>query len=254
MAQVDPRGSAAYPADDFPFYNDRPVALSGGKWMVVLAGVVLGFLVLTAPVPFFATTWGQWIPAILFFAIPLAALAWAAPGHWTAIFRRLRARDVMWMVLIALLNIVVSLCVALPIQKIFGAEANPVGDLLRGQDAAESVVFFLRTIPQLFGEEVLTVLPFLAFMWFLHTRLKLARTPALLLAWLGAAVVFGMAHLPTYNWNWLQCLVIIGSARLVLLLAYLKTRNIWVSTGAHIINDWVLFGTIMGLGALAPQA
>ncbi|MDZ7936908.1 MAG: CPBP family intramembrane glutamic endopeptidase, partial [Rhodoferax sp.] len=42
--------------------------------------------------------------------------------------------------------------------------------------------------------------------------------------------------------NWAQCLLIIGSARLVLSLAYLKTRNLWVSTLAHIINDWVLFG------------
>ena len=34
---------------------------------------------------------------------------------------------------------------------------------------------------------------------------------------------------------------VIGSARLVLTLAYIKTKNIWVSYGAHLINDWTLF-------------
>jgi hypothetical protein len=30
-------------------------------------------------------------------------------------------------------------------------------------------------------------------------------------------------------------------ARLVLTLPWIVTKNIWVSTGAHIINDWLLF-------------
>jgi hypothetical protein len=31
-------------------------------------------------------------------------------------------------------------------------------------------------------------------------------------------------------------------------MAYMKTKNIWVSTGAHILNDWSLFGLSL-LGA-----
>ncbi|MEU4314874.1 hypothetical protein [Nocardia sp. NPDC024068] len=30
-------------------------------------------------------------------------------------------------------------------------------------------------------------------------------------------------------------------------LSYVVTKNIWVSTGAHIVNDWALFG--LGLAA-----
>ena len=40
-------------------------------------------------------------------------------------------------------------------------------------------------------------------------------------------------------------------ARLILLLPYIMTKNIWVSTGAHILNDWTLF-IIALLGAIAP--
>jgi len=40
----------------------------------------------------------------------------------------------------------------------------------------------------------------------------------------------------------------------VLTLAWILTKNIWVSTGAHVINDWLLF-TIGLVGAgLAAQA
>jgi membrane protease YdiL (CAAX protease family) len=51
-----------------------------------------------------------------------------------------------------------------------------------------------------------------------------------------------------------QCIIIIGSARLVLTLPWIMTKNIWVSTGAHIVNDWLLF--LMGLlgSSLAVKA
>ena len=40
--------------------------------------------------------------------------------------------------------------------------------------------------------------------------------------------------------NLIQCVVVIGSARMMLTLPWILTKNIWVSTGAHIVNDWLL--------------
>jgi len=48
-----------------------------------------------------------------------------------------------------------------------------------------------------------------------------------------------------------QCLVVIGSARLVLTWAYIWSKNIWVSVGAHIINDFTLIGATVFLAPLA---
>ena len=73
----------------------------------------------------------------------------------------------------------------------------------------------------------------------------------MLLAWLLSAVPFALVHLPTYQWNVLQCLLVIGTARLVLSLANIFSRNLWISTGAHVLNDWALFG--LGLFAAAMQ-
>jgi membrane protease YdiL (CAAX protease family) len=69
-------------------------------------------------------------------------------------------------------------------------------------------------------------------------------------AWLISSLLFGLIHLPTYDWNLIQCIVVIGTARMVLTLPWILTKNIWVSTGAHIINDWLLFG--LGLLVAGP--
>ena len=39
----------------------------------------------------------------------------------------------------------------------------------------------------------------------------LSRNKAVLAAWLLSALIFGLLHLPTYDWNWVQCVVVIGS-------------------------------------------
>ena len=82
----------------------------------------------------------------------------------------------------------------------------------------------------------------------------LSRRGAILLAWVASALAFATAHLPTYDWNVVQCLVGIGAARLVLTLPYIMTKSLWVSAGAHIIYDWTLFAIValVGLPAVPP--
>jgi len=253
---VNDRAAAANvaPKDDFPFYNDAPVRISGGQWLFLLAMVVAGFLVLVKTAPVFTGSLTRFIPAIAFFLLPMLALAWVAPRHWTALFRKVDLRSVGWMVVFAVLNILVTVAVGYVVFKSAATNANPVMGMLAGQGTGDRMLFFLMTLPQLFGEEVLTILPLLAIAWLCHQKFGMARGSALALAWFLSAMWFGMAHLPTYGWNWLQCLVVIGSARLVLTLAYLKTRNIWVSFGAHVINDWTLFCAALFGGAALGAA
>lgn len=101
----------AYSGDDFPFYDGRPERISGAKWWIVMAGVVAGFVALTTPLPFYESPVGRFLPGILFFAIPLLVFALVTPRHGRAIFRRIRGRDILWMIAFALLNIAVALVV-----------------------------------------------------------------------------------------------------------------------------------------------
>jgi membrane protease YdiL (CAAX protease family) len=126
--------------------------------------------------------------------------------------------------------------------------SNAAIQQLGGMETAAQVAFYAKTLPQLFGEEVVTMLPFLALMYLLTQRFGVGRRAAVVGAWLISSVAFGLIHLPTYDWNLVQCVVVIGTARLVLTLPWILTKNIWVSTGAHIVNDWSLF-TFSLLGA-----
>lgn len=241
------------PGRDFPFYDGAPVGLTGGQWLFVMAAVVLGFAVLVAPIPWPAGPLGALIPAVLFPLIPLAALARVAPGHWKAIFGKVGWRELRLMLGFALLNIVVSMAVGLVVRAFADVTPNAAAEQLGGMDTAGRIAFFAKTLPQLFGEELITVLPFLALMAALTQGLGVGRKGAIVGAWLISSLIFGLIHLPTYDWNLVQCVVVIGTARIVLTLAWILTKNIWVSTGAHIVNDWVLFTmVVVGAGLAAP--
>ncbi|WP_339900067.1 CPBP family intramembrane glutamic endopeptidase [uncultured Gilvimarinus sp.] len=235
-------------ARDYPFYNNKPVAISARGWALVLVLVALGFAGLTSSLPFYGDISSQIVPPLLFVLLSLIGLALVAGSHWRALFFKVTLKDVGWMVLIALANLAVTLVVALLVQNFLAVKPNAAIEMLLAMDSPHRAMFFIKTIPQLMGEELITILPFLAIVQLCTRVLHWKLLPAVTLAWLLTAIMFGMLHLPTYQWNWLQCIIIIGSARLVLTLAYIKTKNLWTSFGAHVINDWALFSAVI-LGA-----
>lgn len=241
------------PGRDFPFYADVPIRLSVGQWGLILLAVSVGFGILIAPIAWPAGPLGAFLPAILFPAIPIGVLALLAGRFWRSLFGPIGGHELKWMVLIALLNIVVSMLVGALVWATTGTSANPIIAAAGSLDAVGLTLLFAKTVPQLFGEEVITILPFLAMMQLFTRALGLRRNQALFLSWVLSAVMFGLLHLPSYEWNWIQCVVIIGSARLVLSLAYIKTKNILVSTGAHVLNDWMLISlSLLGQSLVSP--
>jgi membrane protease YdiL (CAAX protease family) len=176
-----------------------------------------------------------------------------AGPHWRALFGRVGRRELGWMLAFALLNVAVSIGAAMMVRSLAPTAPNPANALLESASDGDRVGFFVATLPQLLGEELLTILPLLALLTVLHTRCGWSRRVALLTAWLLTALLFALAHLPTYDWNLVQCLAIIAPARLVLTAAYLRTRNLWVSTGAHVLNDWALLSAPLLLGAFAAR-
>lgn len=233
---------------DFPYYNGTPVEISVGKWILVwvsAAVAILALMFIPQPNNFVAI-----LPRALFVAIPLAVLALVAGRHWTAIFRRVRAVDVGNMFFFAALNIAITFAVGGVVSLLFPVAPNTTIADAGSSGVADTIALYVGSGIQLVGEEIFVVLPFLALMYFLFAKAGVSRKTAIILAWIISAVWFGAAHLPTYDWNWVQAIVVIGSARIALTLAFIRTKNLWVSAGAHIINDWV-FITFSVIGAAA---
>jgi membrane protease YdiL (CAAX protease family) len=241
------------PHRDFPFYQGVPVVLTATHWWLLLALVALAFALLILPIPWPGGELGAFVPAVLFPLIPLAGLAWVSKGNAGSLFGAVGWREIKLMVLFALLNIVVTMTVGGLVQVTLGASANPAVATASELSAGGLLIFFTRAAVQLVGEEVLTMIPMLALLHVLVARAGLSRASGVCWAWLGSAVLFGLLHLPTYHWDFAQCIIIIGTARLVLSQAYIKTKNLWVSAGAHILNDWILiFINVLGSKLIQP--
>lgn len=199
---------------EFPYYTGSPTAISSAQWLIVVAAVAVAFLLLALPIDWPGDALGPWMPAVLFPVLPLVALAYVAGKHWTAIFGKVGFREVRLMVGFALLNVVVSMSIGVAVKSFTDVTPNAAGALLAEMGTGERVAFFAKMVPQLLGEEVITLLPFLALMHWATHHFGMRRKGAIIAAWLVSSLVFGLIHLPTYDWNFVQCVVIIGSARL----------------------------------------
>ena len=103
------------------------------------------------------------------------------------------------------------------------------------------LVLTISSIFQLFGEEFLAILPFLALLQYFYLNRKKSRKKSIVLALILSSIFFGLLHLPTYNWNILQCIFVIGFARLFLTIPYIMTRNLFVSFAVHFLYDMIPF-------------
>jgi len=210
-----------------------------------MLSVVVGFTILLLPPFIFSGAIARLIPALLFLVIPVYTLHRMKPGSLNQLFRTPDLRDSAYIVLFGILNLAITLLIATLLSAQVNPSPNAIFELLSSLAGLEILLFFLITIPQLIGEEVFTILPFLALIVFFQSRMGFSKNRAIVFTWLITALGFGLAHLPAYDWNLIQCILIIGTARLILTLAYIKTLNLWVSTGAHIITDWFLFATAL---------
>jgi hypothetical protein len=151
---------------DFPYYRDNPPTVSSSGWLLVIAATVAGFAALVTPLPFEDSAGPGRLRTAAFAALPLMGLALATPGHWKAIFGRVGFREVRLMFVFALLNIVISMMIGTLIKTFGTATANAqIADAAK-LDETELLYFFAKVALQLFGEELITILPLLAVLAF----------------------------------------------------------------------------------------
>ncbi len=243
MAKTNRFGKLVERSDkaDFPFYNGKPVELKTWQWIAVILSCIAGFVALS--VIGWESETLKIIPRFLFTAIPLITFIYMAGDNWKAIFKPFKKQDIKTIIGFWLLYFVVSLAVAAIASggDLKSFTANRATDTVLEQGTIGVIGFYIGTFVQLFGEELFTILPFLAFMYWLYTKGHLSRKTSVMLTWLVTSVYFGAAHLPTYDWNFVQAIFVIGSARLVLSMAYIRTKNILVAFGTHLLSDWSIF-------------
>jgi membrane protease YdiL (CAAX protease family) len=231
---------------DFPFYNGNPVEIDGKGWLLIMVSVAAALLSLTLiPLRIFPY---NLVPALLFVGIPVLALRKVTGPHWKCLFRPVGFLSVVLTVVFGAATLIGSMAMGWILQQFFELYSYPVADAISAMSATQVGATLLVTGVQLVGEELLGILPFLAVLWLCVQHLHLPRKLGIFIALVVSGLLFGEAHLPTYDWHWAQSLIGIGFARVILTLAFIVTRNLWVSAGAHIINDWTGFILMLELG------
>ncbi|WP_138159475.1 CPBP family intramembrane glutamic endopeptidase [Peptoniphilus catoniae] len=208
---------------DFPFED-----LPGSKWIISMILLFGGFLVSSF----------NFINPFLSFAIFIGSSfgsLFVLNRRWYRyLIKSIEARDILVIIFVLILTYAFAF---LSSSFIDGAnmEENPIVDLLE-KDTIKLLA--LIVIIQLFTEEILFVVPFL----FCYHKLKgLNKGVALIIAWLVSSIIFGALHLPTYNYNLEQSLIVISSIRFALSLAYILRKNLLVSYIIHLLYDGIIF-------------
>lgn len=185
------------------------------------------------------------IPAVLIFVfVPLITLAWMKRDIVKTFIRKPSGRDIGIGIGFGFISFGVSFVIARLI-TLFGqtVTGNPIFTLFSEQPAQTVVA----TVIQLFGEELFTLIVFLFFVQVFESCLK--KRSSIIVAWVLSSVVFGLVHLPAYH-NLVHVLLTIGVSRIILTLAFLRTKNLTSSYISHMVDDFTSFAIAFALSAL----
>jgi membrane protease YdiL (CAAX protease family) len=181
---------------------------------------------------------------VLFLLLNIAGLEWSAKRNWRLLFRKVMLKD--WKIIIGFtaLTFVASYFDATFFKWAFGA---PVVNHMDTANLSTLIINLIEGLFQLFGEEFIAIIPFLAFVS-LGKRFKLNQTFVLTAAVILSSIVFGMAHTWTYG-GLIHGIIGVGISRIAITMSYVKTKNLWVSYIVHYLFDAI--GLVLYFAALA---
>lgn len=229
---------------DLPFYNGKPKKISFKAWIGILLFMIFGFIYLSSVyLPSLSQELNQWISVLVLPLSSIIGLLIFTKRSWREIFRKPKSSDILIIIVFVVLTFFVANIVSNIAEQYVKLEENPSAIT---QDTDNTIGLFFkmrgRDLFQLFGEEFLAILPFLALMQLFYR--KCSRKFSLFLALLFSSIFFGLLHLPTYNWNLVQAMLLISTVRIFISLPYIITRNIWVSFLVHYIYDTIIFAIV----------
>ncbi|GGJ77589.1 CPBP family intramembrane glutamic endopeptidase [Virgibacillus salexigens] len=182
--------------------------------------------------------------AALIFVVPTVSFIIVFKKQLSYYFRPLKWKEVQYALLIACSQFLIITSTFWLLQQVnINPSPNPNG-VSEYLESGGAVLVFVNSIFQLFGENIIfMVLFFTTLLLFKKTSIKLSHY--VVYAILISSILFGLIHLPTYDYNWLQCLFAIGLPSSFHLLGYIITQNIFISYLVHLFFDYILWSLVV---------
>lgn len=247
--------------EDFPFYAGQPIAMSWGKWLAwviitigsffVFSGMILKPIIdllhlkenpnVAAEHPFRVMLITFGILAIVFLIIFLTY--WIISGHrWNALFKKMTFKEFGFSALLGIIGmIIVVLYTRFILNDIFHIKTVADSAVQTNHAGAVGIHLsnFIEIIIQLIAEEMWAIVPFLFVLMVCYKSFSMSRKSSIVIAWLISSLIFGLYHIPSYDGNIAQAILVIGVSRLFLTFTYLRYKNIWASYTTHVFWDLI---------------
>ena len=222
---------------DYPFYNDNPPIQTWGI-LLFAAAVIWTTISIFAEIEY-----PGYSGPIIFCAIPLAAYLIAARGKLSYIVKKFKAMDFVRIIVTLILQFVFTIGITFIRVMYFAIFMQA----LKTQIADMNTVFWGLILVQLLGEELYKLLTFLIVLIIIY-KLTKNRTLSVIVATTVMLLVFAVAHLTAYDYNWAQILINQGLATLFCFYNYAKSKNILTSYIQHVLLDAIPF--VMAMAGL----
>jgi hypothetical protein len=249
-------------AGDFPVYNNKPVMVPVWGWLVIVLALIVGiFLDINQSHVMDTLMHVLHLPKFLAGIIAILALPTVliiatlgvSKDFFLGLFRpllksktrhniKLIATTVGIYLLASIITALIFHALNIPTvaDKAFEYGSTPAAILL-------GVLGVMIQLPaQLFGEELLNIIPFIMLLTLFVSTFKMPRRLSIVIAAVLSCLLFGLYHFQAYDWHLAQMFIIIGLGRLIVLALYIKTKNIWLTFFTHLAID----GTIVLTGLL----
>lgn len=213
---------------DFPFYNDKNIKALD---IFILAITPILFTLYT----YFPFEMPFGLGPFVFCFVQLGAFLFVARGKISLLIKKLSFKDIVRVIVTLILQFIFAMMVAAIIKFVFKVATNGNDVLNMKMD----IIFWIKVIVQLFGEELYKILIFLVGLIIMY-RLTKKRTLSIVIATTLSLLCFALIHMTTYN-SVIQILLLQGLASLFCMYNYLKTKNILTSYMQHVLFDAIPF-------------
>lgn len=225
---------------EFPFYSGKP-QISKLAWAILVIIVLLEISMIAGLLGFLPI---YMIPKEIMSILPcivlLLALAYACKGKLGMFFKIPTLNDVKLIIVCYILSMIYSLVAILGLTALgVPTAANTAIPTQSIYPMASNAVIMLIGLME---EELFKIIMLIILMAAIYYFTKNKKLSVIIGVFLNL-MIFGLCHLSAYNYNVIQCIVVIGLGSFFNLFVYLKTKNIVNSYIVHVLIDF-LFDSI----------
>ncbi|WP_257155475.1 hypothetical protein [Bacillus cereus] len=153
------------------------------------------------------------------------------------LFQKMSFRQHMICVIVAIVLILFGLYWVLFLNSLISI--NPATNVMNKKSEQEILLNIPGVFIQLLGENIMFI-SFLLFWYKCMKYIKISNKMIVITSILLAGITFGMMHLTAYQFNVLQCVLIIGIPATTHLLLFAKYRNVHMAYWLHVYYDLIL--------------